>query len=163
MLMDLQIRHSTTHSSNMPSFPQFVHRLYIEIMVQRRSRPLEALPLFLLATAAIHQTANAFLAPSRLASSSVSSSSSASFTRNQQQQQYPKTILAADAGSDMEDVIIRSNQKSPMLQQQLEQHAALIAENSGSPCKIKVIGVGGGGSNAVNRMVTQDITGVEFW
>lgn len=28
---------------------------------------------------------------------------------------------------------------------------------------IKVIGVGGGGSNAVNRMQNSDITGVEFW
>lgn len=32
-----------------------------------------------------------------------------------------------------------------------------------SPCKIKVIGVGGGGTNAVNRMVEQNIAGVEFW
>jgi len=29
--------------------------------------------------------------------------------------------------------------------------------------KIKVIGVGGGGSNAVNRMIASDLTGVEFW
>ena len=29
--------------------------------------------------------------------------------------------------------------------------------------KNKVIGVGGGGSNAVNRMVETDIQGVEFW
>ena len=28
---------------------------------------------------------------------------------------------------------------------------------------IKVVGVGGGGSNAVNRMVNSDIQGVEFW
>lgn len=28
---------------------------------------------------------------------------------------------------------------------------------------IKVIGVGGGGSNAVNRMFNSDISGVEFW
>eukprot|EP01031_Cornospumella_fuschlensis_P009973 gene9973-12228_t len=27
------------------------------------------------------------------------------------------------------------------------------AEGSGSPCRIKVIGVGGGGGNAVNRMM----------
>lgn len=27
----------------------------------------------------------------------------------------------------------------------------------------QVIGVGGGGSNAVNRMVGSDINGVEFW
>ncbi len=29
--------------------------------------------------------------------------------------------------------------------------------------KIKVIGVGGGGSNAVNRMIASDLAGVEFW
>lgn len=32
-----------------------------------------------------------------------------------------------------------------------------------SPCVIKVIGVGGGGGNAVNRMVETKIMGVEFW
>lgn len=32
-----------------------------------------------------------------------------------------------------------------------------------SVAKIKVIGVGGGGSNAVNRMIASDVTGVEFW
>jgi cell division protein FtsZ len=29
--------------------------------------------------------------------------------------------------------------------------------------KIKVIGVGGGGSNAVNRMIESSLTGVDFW
>ena len=29
--------------------------------------------------------------------------------------------------------------------------------------KIKVIGVGGGGNNAVNRMVTDQVKGVEFY
>ncbi|HAZ49404.1 MAG TPA: cell division protein FtsZ, partial [Cyanobacteria bacterium UBA11371] len=29
--------------------------------------------------------------------------------------------------------------------------------------KIKVIGVGGGGSNAVNRMIASELSGVEFW
>ncbi len=32
-----------------------------------------------------------------------------------------------------------------------------------SVAKIKVIGVGGGGGNAVNRMIASDIVGVEFW
>lgn len=34
-----------------------------------------------------------------------------------------------------------------------------------SPCKIKVIGVGGGGGNAVNRMIASEagIAGVEMW
>jgi cell division protein FtsZ len=33
----------------------------------------------------------------------------------------------------------------------------------GSVAKIKVIGVGGGGGNAVNRMVVSDVSGIEFW
>jgi cell division protein FtsZ len=33
----------------------------------------------------------------------------------------------------------------------------------GSVAKIKVIGVGGGGSNAVNRMIASNVAGVEFW
>ncbi len=32
-----------------------------------------------------------------------------------------------------------------------------------SPAKIKVIGVGGGGGNAVNRMIKSGLTGVDFW
>lgn len=33
----------------------------------------------------------------------------------------------------------------------------------GSVAKIKVVGVGGGGGNAVNRMIASDLAGVEFW
>lgn len=33
----------------------------------------------------------------------------------------------------------------------------------GSVARIKVIGVGGGGCNAVNRMIASEISGVEFW
>jgi len=33
----------------------------------------------------------------------------------------------------------------------------------GSVAKIKVIGVGGGGCNAVNRMIASEVSGVEFW
>ncbi|CAN0038700.1 unnamed protein product [Discosporangium mesarthrocarpum] len=36
-------------------------------------------------------------------------------------------------------------------------------EGGQSPCNIKVVGVGGGGSNAVKRMTETEITGVEFW
>ena len=32
-----------------------------------------------------------------------------------------------------------------------------------TPARIKVIGVGGGGGNAVNRMIENDMEGVEFW
>ena len=38
-----------------------------------------------------------------------------------------------------------------------------IKTNEAEPaCKIKVVGVGGAGNNAVNRMVDVDITDVEF-
>jgi cell division protein FtsZ len=40
---------------------------------------------------------------------------------------------------------------------------SLLAEGSLTPCVIKVVGVGGGGGNAVNRMVQTGIEGVEFW
>eukprot|EP00903_Cladosiphon_okamuranus_P015742 g14530.t1 len=36
-------------------------------------------------------------------------------------------------------------------------------EGGQSPCNIKVIGVGGGGSNAVKRMMESEIQGVDFW
>ena len=40
--------------------------------------------------------------------------------------------------------------------------ASILPEGGNSPCVIKVIGVGGGGGNAVNRMVG-GVEGVEFW
>jgi cell division protein FtsZ len=39
----------------------------------------------------------------------------------------------------------------------------LLPEGGVSPCNIRVIGVGGGGSNAVQRMLETAIEGVEFW
>ncbi|KAJ0014534.1 hypothetical protein Pint_20296 [Pistacia integerrima] len=39
----------------------------------------------------------------------------------------------------------------------------LFIPNNYSEAKIKVIGVGGGGSNAVNRMIKSSMKGVEFW
>jgi cell division protein FtsZ len=35
--------------------------------------------------------------------------------------------------------------------------------NDYNEAKIKVVGVGGGGSNAVNRMIESSMNGVEFW
>ena len=32
-----------------------------------------------------------------------------------------------------------------------------------NPTNIKVVGVGGGGGNAVNRMIKSGLSGVEFW
>nr|BAA82871.1 plastid division protein FtsZ [Cyanidium caldarium] len=39
----------------------------------------------------------------------------------------------------------------------------MSSDSSAPPCLIKVIGVGGGGGNAVNRMADTGISGVEFW
>ncbi|MBL4759917.1 MAG: cell division protein FtsZ, partial [Mariprofundaceae bacterium] len=37
-----------------------------------------------------------------------------------------------------------------------------LDDTSGLTANIKVIGVGGGGGNAINNMITQNMTGVEF-
>lgn len=39
----------------------------------------------------------------------------------------------------------------------------LPKDGLGSPCVIKVLGIGGGGGNAVNRMIQTSIDGVSFW
>ncbi len=41
--------------------------------------------------------------------------------------------------------------------------SATTQQNGGTPADIKVIGVGGGGGNAVNRMIKAGLSGVEFW
>jgi len=38
----------------------------------------------------------------------------------------------------------------------------VVVQGSSSPCVIKVIGVGGGGGNAVMRMIETGVSGVEF-
>jgi cell division protein FtsZ len=45
----------------------------------------------------------------------------------------------------------------------LEGSAAYSAAQATPPCVIKVLGVGGGGGNAVNRMIQTRIEGVTFW
>ena len=42
-------------------------------------------------------------------------------------------------------------------------NAAIIPDGGLSPCIIKVIGVGGGGCNAVDRMLDTRVSGVDFW
>ncbi len=37
-----------------------------------------------------------------------------------------------------------------------------LEENPMMPAKIKVVGVGGGGGNAVNRMIDSNLRGIEF-
>jgi cell division protein FtsZ len=38
-----------------------------------------------------------------------------------------------------------------------------LKETPANPTKIKVVGVGGGGGNAVNRMIKSGLSGVDFW
>ncbi|KAG6525420.1 cell division protein FtsZ homolog 2-1, chloroplastic-like [Zingiber officinale] len=45
----------------------------------------------------------------------------------------------------------------------VENYRDSVAESHYNEAKIKVIGVGGGGSNAVNRMIESSMKGVEFW
>lgn len=97
-------------------------------------------------------TATAFVVPSQASSFSLPKLTGST----------GKTRLAADAASDVaalsrEIPNSRALYQQQQLQAQLQQ--AQVAD-TGSPCRIKVIGVGGGGSNAVNRMITQDIVGV---
>lgn len=41
--------------------------------------------------------------------------------------------------------------------------ASMVSGSNINPTKIKVVGVGGGGGNAVNRMIRSGLSGVEFW
>jgi cell division protein FtsZ len=44
-----------------------------------------------------------------------------------------------------------------------EKHLAIELEDTESaPARIRVLGIGGGGSNAVNRMISAGIRGIEF-
>src|SRR5688572_32872110 len=43
-----------------------------------------------------------------------------------------------------------------------EARKASMLEDGMVPAKIKVIGVGGGGGNAVNRMIVSNLRGIEF-
>ena len=43
------------------------------------------------------------------------------------------------------------------------QSAASRTSEAGGGARIKVIGVGGGGGNALNRMIGSGLQGVEFW
>jgi len=43
------------------------------------------------------------------------------------------------------------------------QGGVIMPEGGANPCVIKVLGIGGGGGNAVNRMIQTRIDGVSFW
>ncbi len=54
--------------------------------------------------------------------------------------------------------------KKESIQQPVQQSIPVsTASNAACPANIKVIGVGGGGGNAVNRMIKAGLNGVDFW
>eukprot|EP00956_Cyclotella_meneghiniana_P022118 scaffold41221_cov71-Cyclotella_meneghiniana.AAC.3 len=61
--------------------------------------------------------------------------------------------------------IRRTNRNTGMSSTQLSMadRNALIPDGGLSPCVIKVVGVGGGGCNAVDRMLDTRVEGVDFW
>ena len=74
------------------------------------------------------------------------------FLRRAREQGYT-SIISTDSISNAND---SSTKRSSSFQ-------PLIPDGGLSPCVIKVLGVGGGGTNAVDRMLETRIMGVEFW
>lgn len=62
---------------------------------------------------------------------------------------------------EMDGFIVRSSLRGRI--RLYQSSVPLMPEGGLSPCVIKVIGVGGGGSNAVDRMMDTRIEGVEYW
>lgn len=68
--------------------------------------------------------------------------------------------IPGELGSGFEEL---SNGFQPYRNGQVRSMPQLEGIVTSSSARIKVIGVGGGGGNAVNRMVLSDLNGVEFW
>lgn len=66
-----------------------------------------------------------------------------------------------DLFADQDDLAIFSTPADPKTSIQLDARRSQIVPSS--VARIKVIGVGGGGCNAVNRMINSGVTGIEFW
>ena len=81
---------------------------------------------------------------------------------NSHPEETPNSTLAADSSQAANHFGTVMNQSiNPVERTGQEVRSKNIVP--GSIAKIKVIGVGGGGGNAVNRMIASDIVGVEFW
>lgn len=70
------------------------------------------------------------------------------------------SMLRGEGGSALNSPRPRKDVSGGNVAESLE---ATTAPSNYSEAKIKVIGVGGGGSNAVNRMIESSMNGVEFW
>ncbi|KAF6172136.1 hypothetical protein GIB67_029554 [Kingdonia uniflora] len=71
------------------------------------------------------------------------------------------SLLRGGEGSS--DVTISPSRKESSSDNITESLIDSSTQNSYNEAKIKVMGVGGGGSNAVNRMIESYMKGVEFW
>ncbi|XP_077241287.1 cell division protein FtsZ homolog 2-1, chloroplastic-like [Tasmannia lanceolata] len=72
---------------------------------------------------------------------------------------HPEVSMLRGEGNDM--VISLRNENSGASSTESSRDSSVPTNYS--EAKIKVIGVGGGGSNAVNRMIESSMNGVEFW
>ena len=82
---------------------------------------------------------------------------------------FGRKDLNTPSGNDSNNNIYYQGAQQQSSQPAYEPASIQSSDNSYSmpqsvgPAKIKVIGVGGGGGNAVNRMIKNGLTGVEFW
>jgi cell division protein FtsZ len=67
------------------------------------------------------------------------------------------------SSSQQQQVVVQQRTQSSSNTALSSSPTALMPDGGLSPCVIKVLGVGGGGSNAVDRMLDTRISGVEFW
>lgn len=70
------------------------------------------------------------------------------------------SMLRGEGGSALNSPRPRKDVSGGNVAESLE---ATTTPSNYNEAKIKVIGVGGGGSNAVNRMIESSMNGVEFW
>jgi len=79
----------------------------------------------------------------------------------QTQETPSKNISLSQPPMNHQGIYISSSRGN--MKQQMNTEPELDNIMLGSVAKIKVIGVGGGGGNAVNRMIASELSGVEFW
>lgn len=69
-------------------------------------------------------------------------------------------IIEPNSGSHRSDLTLIHTGESQVIPREDIRRNHIVPSNV---AKIKVIGVGGGGCNAVNRMIDSGVTGIEFW
>eukprot|EP00890_Picochlorum_soloecismus_P005102 jgi/Picsp_1/5593/NSC_02952-R1_plastid division protein len=83
-----------------------------------------------------------------------------------QQINLPNGFLRSSASIRRKISVSSSKLRAVDRSEKIVTHASYSASNygpMGGEARIKVIGVGGGGGNAVNRMISSGLQGVEFW